>query len=227
MRYPNILEATFVRRRNRFVAEVSIDGTTELVHVKNTGRLEGLLVPGGRVYLFAPGTPNRKTAYDLVAARNGDGRLFNVDSQATNAVIKEWLGELGLELVVPEHRYRSSRIDFYLERQTGTGTSRTLMEVKGCTLVRDGKGLFPDAPTARGTRHLQELMNAAAAGYQAIVAFVPGTEGVTEVVAHADIDPAFARALEEARHAGVTVLTLPCCVEPDAFCVLPGVTLPA
>ena len=224
--YPNIRSATFVRRLNRFVADVELGGEPERVHVKNTGRLAGLLAPGAEVFLTAPGTAGRKTTYDLVAARDGDGRLFNVDSQATNTVVGAWLSAQGLSRVVPEYRYGASRIDFYLEREAAGAVERMLMEVKGCTLVKDGVGLFPDAPTARGARHLRELMHAVGEGYRPLIAFVAQTDGVSEVRAHEEMDPAFAATLNEARHLGVTVITLPCHVEPDSLEVLPEVTLP-
>lgn len=217
MRYPNISKATFVRRLNRFVAMVELDGHTERVHVKNTGRLGQVLVPGARVYLCAPGTPGRKTTYDLVAVKGADGSLYNVDSQATNAVVREWLETQDVTRVVPEHRFGDSRIDFYVEHTVAGESSPCLIEVKGCTLVRDGVGYFPDAPTTRGTRHLRELMRAASLGTDAAVAFVVQVEGVFEVRADEKVDPTFASTLELARERGVRVLTLPCHVEPDAL----------
>ena len=161
-----------------------------------------------------------------MAARDGEGRLFNVDSQAANAVAGEWLSAQGLSRVVPEYRYGASRIDFYLERDVAGATERMLMEVKGCTLVRDGVGLFPDAPTARGTRHLRELMGAVGEGYRALIAFVAQTDGVREVRANEGLDPAFAATLDEARRSGVARVTLPCHVEPGSLEVLPRVALP-
>lgn len=227
MVYPNICAATFVERLNRFVAIVDIAGKPERVHVKNTGRLEGLLMPGAEVYLTAPGTANRKTTFDLVAARDAEGRLFNVDSQATNVVVGEWLRAQEVSRVVPEYRYGTSRIDFYLEREVKGVPERVLMEVKGCTLVRDGVGLFPDAPTVRGAKHLRELMHAVAEGYRSFVAFVAQTDGVSEVRAHKEMDAEFAATLKEAQSSGVTVLSLPCHVEPDSLEILPDMILPS
>ena len=148
MRYENIKPAKFIDRPNRFTAHVEIAGEKETVHVKNTGRCRELLVPGAEVYLTEPCTPGRKTKYDLIAVRKGNGILFNIDSQAPNKVVREWLDTQGFDLVQPEHTYGSSRIDFYMER----GEDRYLMEVKGCTLEVDGIGYFPDAPTERGCR---------------------------------------------------------------------------
>ena len=143
MRYDNITKAVFVKRPNRFIAEVDIDREIEIVHVKNTGRCRELLIPGSEVWLTEPGTPDRKTRYDLVAVRKENGILFNIDSQAPNKVVKEWLNLRGYDRVIPEYTYGDSRIDFYMER----GGERYLMEVKGCTLEIGGVGYFPDAPT--------------------------------------------------------------------------------
>ena len=143
MKYSNIVKGTFLDRPNRFIAHVELDGKRETVHVKNTGRCRELLLPGAEVWLTAPGTEGRKTKYDLVTVRKENGLLVNIDSQAPNAVVKEWLEKQQYDAVVPEYTYGDSRIDFYMER----GTERTLMEVKGCTLEVDGIGYFPDAPT--------------------------------------------------------------------------------
>ena len=116
MRYSNITPARFVRRPNRFIAEVEINGTKETVHVKNTGRCRELLIPGCEVWLTEPGTPGRKTRYDLVAVRKENGVLFNIDSQAPNKVVAEWLAGRGYDKIIPEYRYGDSRIDFYMEK---------------------------------------------------------------------------------------------------------------
>ena len=156
MRYSNITKGTFLDRPNRFIAHVELDGRRETVHVKNTGRCRELLLPGAEVWLTAPGTEGRKTKFDLVTVRKENGMLVNIDSQAPNAVVREWLERQGYDVIVPEYSYGDSRIDFYLER----GMEKTLMEVKGCTLEIDGIGYFPDAPTDRGVKHLRELANA-------------------------------------------------------------------
>ena len=217
MRYENIKPAKFIDRPNRFTAHVEIAGQKETVHVKNTGRCRELLVPDAEVYLTEPGTPGRKTRYDLIAVRKGNGILFNIDSQAPNRVVREWLDTQGFDLVRPEHTYGSSRIDFYMER----GKDRYLMEVKGCTLEVDGIGYFPDAPTERGVKHLRELIRAAEAGYHAVAAFVIQMDGVTEVRPNVRTHPEFGVVLKEAVNAGVRVLPIPCHVEPDELKILP------
>ena len=169
MKYENITKARFISRPNRFIAQVEIDGHTETVHVKNTGRCKELLIPGCEVWLTAPDTPNRKTKYDLVAVKKDNGILINIDSQAPNKVAREWLNTQEYDIVIPEYTYGDSRIDFYMER----GKKRYLMEVKGCTLEVDGIGYFPDAPTERGVKHLRELTKSIKEGYHTILAFPP------------------------------------------------------
>lgn len=221
MKYENITRGVFIERPNRFIARVEIDGKTETVHVKNTGRCKELLVPGSEVWLTAPGTPGRKTKYDLVAVRKSTGILFNIDSQAPNKAAKEWLAEQGFSKVVPEYTYGDSRIDFYMEKAMPDGNVRRyLMEVKGCTLEFDGIGYFPDAPTERGVKHIRELIKAKAEGYDAILAFVIQMDGVTEVRPNVTTHPEFGEAMEDARTAGVQILFLPCHVEPDEMVII-------
>ena len=215
MKYDNIACATFIKRSNRFIAEVEINGHKETVHVKNTGRCRELLLPGCEVWLTAPGTPDRKTKYDLVAVRKDTGILFNIDSQAPNKVVKEWLQTGDYDRVIPEYTYGDSRIDFYMERDK----EKFLMEVKGCTLEVDGIGYFPDAPTERGIKHIRELIKAKKAGYHAILAFVIQMDGVTEVRPNISTHKEFGQAMEEAKEAGVEILFLTCHVEPDELVI--------
>ncbi len=221
MKYENITRGVFIERPNRFIARVEIDGKTETVHVKNTGRCKELLVPGCEVWLTAPGTPGRKTKYDLVAVRKSTGILFNIDSQAPNKAAKEWLAEQDFGKVVPEYKYGDSRIDFYMEREFPEGEAQKyLMEVKGCTLEFDGTGYFPDAPTERGVKHIRELIKAKAEGFESILAFVIQMDGVTEVRPNVATHPEFGEAMEEARNAGVKILFLPCHVEPGEMVII-------
>ncbi len=205
----------FVSRPNRFIAEVTVGGHRETVHVKNTGRCRELLVPGCEVWLTAPGTPGRKTRYDLIAVRKDSGVIFNIDSQAPNRVVREWLEAQGFDSITPEFRYGESRIDFCMER----GIERYLLEVKGCTLEDGGIGYFPDAPTERGVKHLRELMKARANGWNTAVAFVIQMDGVKEVRANTATHPEFGEALNEARQAGVRILSLRCHVTPDSIVI--------
>ena len=215
MRYGNITPGIFIDRPNRFIARVEINGRVETVHVKNTGRCRELLLPGADVWLTAPGTEGRKTKYDLVSVRKGNGILANIDSQAPNAVVREWLDRQDYDVIIPEYTYGDSRIDFFLERDG----ERTLMEVKGCTLEVDGIGYFPDAPTARGVKHLRELSGAAENGYHAVLAFAVQMNGINEVRPNIRTHPEFGEAWQVAVKAGVKVLFLPCRVEPDGLWV--------
>ena len=215
MKYGNITKARFIDRPNRFTAHAELNGQIETVHVKNTGRCRELLRPGAEIWLTAPETPGRKTRFDLVAVRKENGLLINIDSQAPNRVVREWLERQDYDRIVPEYTFGASRIDFYLER----GEEKTLMEVKGCTLEVDGIGYFPDAPTERGVKHLRELASAVKQGYRAVIAFAIQMDGVTEVRPNAETHPEFAEAMAEAAAAGVQVLFLPCHVEPDQLTV--------
>ena len=211
MQYQNIRRGVFLDRPNRFVAHVEIGGLRETVHVKNTGRCRELLIPGREVILSHSDSPSRKTAYDLIAVEKPGLGLVNIDSQAPNHVMKEWLLGLDFDLIRPEFSYGSSRIDFYMERRG----RRYLTEVKGCTLEIGGVGYFPDAPTERGLKHLHELARARQEGFLASVAFVIPMGGVTKVLPNMETHPAFGIALSEAEAADVQVLYLPCLVGED------------
>ncbi len=215
MIYENIVEAKFISRPNRFIAIVSVDGDEIKVHVKNTGRCKELLIPGCTVYLEKAGNPERKTPYDLVAVEK-DGRIINIDSQAPNKVVKEWLESTGkYSKVQPEYKYGNSRIDFYMEKEIPNKSVQPyLMEVKGCTLFKDGIGYFPDAPTERGTKHLKELTMALEKGIKTRVAFVIQGEGISEVRPNEETDPEFAKAFYEAKKAGVEIVFYLCEVTP-------------
>lgn len=211
MKYENCTTGRFIERTNRFIARVEIEGRQETVHVKNTGRCKELLAPQREVALVRSGNPTRKTRYDLVAVKKPYRGWINIDSQAPNQAVREWLEAQDYDLIKPEYRYGKSRIDFYLEK----GAEKILLEVKGCTLEVEGKGYFPDAPTERGVKHLRELAGAVAAGYAAVVAFVIQMNGVREVYPNAATHPEFGEALEEAEAAGVKIWRLPCRVAAD------------
>lgn len=213
MRYHKIVKGTFDSRPNRFIASVWIGQNLETVHVKNTGRCRELLLPGAEVYLEESANAARKTKYDLVAVVKKGLGLVNIDSQAPNKVVGEWLEKQDYDVVKPEYTYGTSRIDFYMEK----GGERYLMEVKGCTLEIDGVGYFPDAPTERGVKHINELIQAQQEGYRCSLAFVIPMPGITEVRANLETHPAFGEALENAKEAGVEVLELPCRVEKNGL----------
>ena len=213
MRYREIIEGRFIDRPNRFIAHVLVNGVEETVHVKNTGRCRELLLPNAEVRLAVSDNPNRKTKYDLVAVYKEKLGWVNIDSQAPNKVVQEWLETQDYTLVKPEYVYGDSRIDFYMVKDQ----QEYLMEVKGCTLEIDGIGYFPDAPTERGVKHLKELTKARTLGYECIIAFVIQMEGVSEVRPYISMQPEFGEALEEAKAAGVKVLFLQCEVGRDTL----------
>lgn len=215
MKYPKTLKAHFISRPNRFVAMVDVDGKIETVHVKNTGRCGELLLPGAEVVLAEADNPARKTKYDLVSVYKASLGWVNIDSQAPNKVVLEWLQGQDYICIKPEFSFGTSRIDFYMEK----GKEKFLLEVKGCTLEVEGIGYFPDAPTERGVKHLQEFTRAAGQGYHCAVAFVIQMEGIYEVRPNVKTHPEFGEALEEARQAGVKVLGLECGVTENELWV--------
>ena len=213
VKYREIVEGIFIDRPNRFIAHVDIEGVVNTVHVKNTGRCKELLIPKTPVRLEVSDNPNRKTLYDLVAVYKKNFGWINMDSQAPNKVVKEWLETKDYDYIKPEYKYGDSRIDFYMRK----GNQEYLMEVKGCTLEIDGIGYFPDAPTTRGIKHLRELIKAKRAGYECAIAFVIQMEGINEVRPNIDTHPEFGVALQEAKEAGVKILYLTCKVGRDTL----------
>ena len=215
MQYTNMVPGIFLSRPNRFIAHIEIDGKTEICHVKNTGRCRELLPHGAKVWCQRSDNPNRKTRYDLIAVQKDD-RLINMDSQAPNAAAKEWLlaGGLGsIENLASEVVHGDSRFDFAF---TMDGKP-CFLEVKGVTLEEDGVCAFPDAPTQRGTKHLNGLIRAVQEGYGAYVLFVIQMADVKYLRPHDETDPAFGEALRQAAQAGVHILAVDCAVTPESM----------
>lgn len=207
----------FLTRPNRFIAHVEIEGKQEVCHVKNTGRCRELLPPGAQVWCEVAGNPARKTKFDLITVKKGQ-RLINMDSQAPNAAVKEWLSAGGLgavENLRPETVHGGSRFDFSFTLEGRP----CLLEVKGVTLETDGVCAFPDAPTERGARHLRELAQAAREGYGAYVLFVIQMSDVQFLHPNDATDPEFGLALREAAAAGVQVMAMDCRVEIDGMTI--------
>jgi len=209
MEYTNVRSAVFINRPNRFIADVEIEGRLAQVHVKNTGRCRELLIPGTEVFLNESDNQARKTRYDLIAVRKGK-RLINVDSAAPNAAFGEVLragGYIkGCSLIKAEAVFRTSRFDFYVE----AGLRKIFIEVKGVTLEEEGAALFPDAPTLRGIKHLNELNEAAQSGFEARIVFVIQMKGVRYFTANYRTHPAFGEALLNAYRSGVQVEAFDC-----------------
>ena len=261
MKYNQVVSGTFLQRPNRFIAHVLIDSKEEICHVKNTGRCHELLIPGCTVYCAVSDNPQRKTKYDLIAVEKiiesqtvfanagipsqhvkgtpeaHSTLLVNMDSQAPNAAVKEWLrsgaAPFGsIDYMKPEYKYGNSRFDFYLECKTETkrtGTAPTpaenettrsrkiFLEVKGVTLEDNGVVLFPDAPTERGVKHVRELIRCHEEGFETYVLFVVQMEHAQYFTPNRKTHPQFADALCDARDAGVQLLAYTCKVTPDVM----------
>ena len=212
-----MIPGRFLSRPNRFIAHVEIDGKTEVVHVKNTGRCRELLPVGAQVWCQKAGNPARKTKYDLITVRKGS-RLINMDSQAPNLAAKEWLlgGGLGaIENLKAETFHGDSRFDFSFVKDGKT----CFLEVKGVTLETDGVCAFPDAPTERGARHLRGLTEAVRDGYGAYVLFVIQMADVVCLNPNDATDPNFGKALREAAANGVEVLAMDCGVTVEEMVI--------
>ena len=214
MQYHCIKKGRFVERPNRFIAYVEIDGNIEKCHVKNTGRCKELLIPGVTVYVDENHNPNRKTKFSLISVEK-EGRFVNMDSQAPNKAVLEWLKE-GKFLedsieIKPECKYGDSRFDFYVK----TKTRELFIEVKGVTLEENGIVRFPDAPTERGVKHINELIKAVEEGYEAMILFVIQMEKVIYFEPNDITHKAFGDALREAKQKGVIIKAMDCSVSPN------------
>lgn len=223
MKYKNIVEGIFLRRPNRFIANVLINGREETVHVKNTGRCKELLTEGCKVYLAASDNPLRKTKYDLIAAEKDRSPLpfllINTDSQIPNDAAAEWLPKSGLfsekAIIKREVTKGSSRFDFYIE----DGNRKVFLEVKGVTLEFDGIAMFPDAPTERGVKHIEELISLRKQGFEAFILFVIQMKEITMLKPNDNTHKAFGDALRRAEKAGVCILAMDCIVTPDSMVI--------
>lgn len=218
MRYGKVISGKFISRPNRFIAYVEIGGVTEVCHVKNTGRCRELLMPGAIVYLEVSDNPTRKTKYDLIAVEKGS-LLVNMDSQAPNKVVGEWIASSGYfgtpDLIRPEHTMGDSRFDFYLESEG----KKILIEVKGVTLEEDGIVSFPDAPTLRGIKHINHLAAKVDEGYESYVIFVVQMSEAKYFTPNEPRHPDFAAALRNAKKRGVIPLALTSIVTKDSIVI--------
>ena len=216
MKYSNIERVYFKERPNRFIAYVETEEGREICHVKNTGRCKELLTSDAVVYVQRNDNPARKTKLDLIGVEKGD-YLINMDSQAPNAAVKEWLQAGNLfsknAAVYSEKTYGESRFDFYIE----DGERKAFMEVKGVTLELDGVCRFPDAPTERGVKHIRELIKSMEDGYEAYILFVIQMSPVKYLEPNDATHKAFGDALREAAKAGVHVMARDCKVTIDSM----------
>ena len=217
MKYKSIVKGKFIERPNRFIAKVEIEGVTETVHVKNTGRCRELLVKGATVYLEKSDNPLRKTQYDLISVFKNNKTLINMDSQNPNAVTEEWLKKGNIfsknALIRREVTHNKSRFDFYIEEEK----RKIFLEVKGCTLETDGIARFPDAPTQRGVKHINELIDCISEGYEAYILFVIQMKGINHFEPNDTTHKAFGDALRQAEKSGVKILAYDCIVTPNSI----------
>lgn len=220
MKYDNVIEAKFIKRPNRFIAHVLVDGKEEIVHVRNTGRNREILVEGTKVILEKSKNPDRKTAYSLIAAYKGD-MLINIDSQIPNAVVFEGIinnkisALQNVNNIKREVTYGNSRFDIYFEKENSKG----FIEVKGVTLEEDGLAMFPDAPTERGRKHIEEMAAPVANGYEGFIIFLIQMKGVKAFSSNFSMDPKFSEELRKAAYSGVKVLAYDSIVKKDEIII--------
>ncbi len=214
MRYENVFPGSFISRPNRFIALAEINGTETVCHVKNTGRCRELLVPGCGIFLSKSDNPKRKTKYDLIAVQKGK-RLINMDSQAPNKAVMEFIPKLfrNVTVIKPEYTYKNSRFDFYLE----TDREKIFLEVKGVTLEENGVVRFPDAPTQRGIKHVSELSGCVKEGFSAYVFFVIQMENVRYFEPNDRTHKEFGDALRDAASHGVGIIAYDCKVTENTL----------
>lgn len=223
MRFPvDLVPATLLRRYKRFLADVELaDGSIITAHVANPGAMTGLQAPGARVWLSKSESKTRKLPYswELIEADFGHGpELVGVNTMHPNPIVAEALvagaiPELaGYDTIKREVKYgAASRVDFLL---THPDRPPCYLEVKNVHLMRQpGLAEFPDSVTARGARHLDELAGVAAAGARAVMLFVVQIGSSHAVTLARDIDPAYGRAFDRARAAGVETLAYTCRID--------------
>ncbi len=206
-----LVDAEFLERPNRYLARVLIDGNEIAAHVPDPGRLPGLLVPGRRVRLIHNPGPLRKTEYTLALVRHGS-IWVSVYPVFANKLAEDALSRNALDPVAGYSRFDRevkmghSRFDFKLEYPGAAA----YMEVKSVSLVEDALGKFPDAPTERGRKHLQELISLKESGYRAIVLFISQRPDTRAITSNDGIDPKFGEWLRKARDAGVELYGYNC-----------------
>ena len=216
MKYERMKKGNFISRPNRFIANVMIDGKEEVCHVKNTGRCKELLTPNACVFVQESDNPNRKTKFSLIGVIKGE-RYINMDSQVTNIVVREWIEKGNLfedvKLIKSEKKYGNSRFDLYVE----AGERKIFIEVKGATLEEDGIVRFPDAPTERGVKHINELCECIKDGYEAYIIFVIQMKDVKHFEPNEKMHKEFAEALRKAQKSGVNIIAVDCEVTKDSI----------
>lgn len=213
-----LIEGNFISRPNRFVVEFENKDIKDLAHLKDPGRLKELLYPGAKLLLRKASNPNRKTKYDIIATIKDD--LIVLINSGFHSDIAQELIESGLidelndyKIIRREFSYGESRIDFLLKKayveydyKKELSKEDMLLEVKGCTLVENQHALFPDAPTTRGKRHLDELIKAKNENINATVLFLILKEDAEKFSPNFKTDPDFSNTLKEAQENGVNIV---------------------
>ena len=224
-RVPWDLEAVVVSRPNRFllIADVIKDGggviSNERIHVHDPGRLKEIIFPGNRIRIKSATKPGRTTAWDLVFGMvGGDWVLVNSSNHrkiSESILTDPDLTPIGnISEIQPEFRIGKSRLDFRLILEDG---DYCFVEVKGCTLTKNGKALFPDAPTTRGTRHLRELVSLKKNGHRSAVIFLVLGPSPQCFSPNSETDPEFTKAFDDATKAGVEIYPLRLHAEDDGI----------
>ncbi|HHU63833.1 MAG TPA: DNA/RNA nuclease SfsA [Clostridiales bacterium] len=215
---PPLIKGTLVKRQNRFVAQVMVDNDKHLAHVPNTGRMKEFMVPGADVWIRPATTTGRKTAYDLLLIREGESMVY-IDSRGANQMIYEAInrGELAkyfpvVKDIKREVVYGNSRMDMAVF----DGYYHHLIEIKCVTLVKEGRAMFPDAPTQRGTKHIKDLIRAVEEGYKSWLVFVVQRQDGTSFSSNHSTDPLFSETVKYGASKGVNLLALNCVVDTSA-----------
>lgn len=212
----NRVEGKFIRRINRFIAEVKINRQVKLVHVPNTGRMKELLVKDAVVQLKYHPAPHKKTEYSLISVEK-DGIFVCVDSRVANQLFFDYLdtGQVddfnNIKDLKREVKFGNSRFDIGFIQNN----HHVLIEVKSVNLVKGHKAMFPDAPTSRGNKHIRELIKAKEQGIKAGVAFIIQRPDATIFLPHWEMDPDFSKSLVEANSKGVLIKAFTCEVDKD------------
>ncbi|QPJ66606.1 MAG: DNA/RNA nuclease SfsA [Candidatus Nitrohelix vancouverensis] len=206
-----LVDGVFLERPNRYLARVLVDGRETEAHVPDPGRLPGLMIPQRAVRLIYNPGPKRKTDYTLALVRHGSIWVSAYPVFA-NALVEEALEKKQIPEFKKYQSYKreakqgDSRFDFLLERDSES----FYLEVKSVSWVEGGVGMFPDAPTLRGVKHLRELIALKSEGYQTGALFVSQRSDACKVVPQDDVDPRFGEALRDAAKAGVQLLAYNC-----------------
>ncbi len=208
MEYKNpVVKGVFLKRINRFIAEVEVENKVELAHVRNTGRCKEIFLPGTNIFLEKNDNSNRKTKFSLISVYKKN-RLINVDSQIVNYVFEEGVKNHKVDFLIDpdvflrEKVYNKSRFDFYYEKDSKKG----FIEIKGVTLEKNNETMFPDAPTLRGQKHLNELIDGIKNGYENFLVFIIQMEETKSFRPHWETDPVFADKLKDAESEGVKIM---------------------